>query len=121
MIVSFEHPLLGDAAYELEQLGEDFACEVLLYLQKVHCKSVHFQNLALFYIWRGVEMFQALMGNKFAIFSVEIDSMGDLKITVMVAGQQGVPLWAGPLSWDGNNYTTLKSGILNERSAVWFA
>jgi hypothetical protein len=58
--------------------------------------------------------------NKFAIFAVEIDDMGDLKVTLMLAGQHGVPMQAGTSSWNGVSYPSLKAGILNARAAVWF-
>ena len=45
MMVSFEDPVLGDAADELEQLGYEFARDVLLYLQEVHSGTVNFRLL----------------------------------------------------------------------------
>jgi hypothetical protein len=121
MMVSFEHPELGDASAELERLGEDFACEVLLYLQRVHSKAVDYRNLNPFQAFQGVEMFHASMGGtEFAIFAVEVDDMGDLKISLMLAGQHGTPLQTGASFWDGVNYPALKAGILNARAQVWF-
>ena len=121
MIVSFEDPQLGDASDELEGLGHDFACEVLLYLQRVHSKAVDHRTLLPFDTYQGVEMYHCSMGtNKFATFAVEIDDMGDLKVTLMLAGQHGVPMQAGTSSWDGVSYPSLKAGILNARAAVWF-
>lgn len=46
--------------------------------------------------------------------------MGDLKISLMLAGCHGIPMQAGAFSWDGVNYPSLRSGILNARAAVWF-
>lgn len=120
MIVSFEDPVLGDAADELEHLGNEFACDVLLYLQKVHSGAVSFRSLAPFYTYQGVEMFQASTGNKFTVFSVEIDNAGDVKITVMLAGTHGISMKAGSFSWDGNDYRTLRTGILAARASAWF-
>jgi hypothetical protein len=120
MMVAFEDPQLGNAGDELEGFGHEFACEVLIYLQKVYSQAVDFRNLFPFATSQGIEMFQALMGTKFAIFAVEVDDMGDLKITLMLAGQHGVPMQAGAFSWDGNSYEALKTGILNARAAVWF-
>ncbi|RXG87329.1 hypothetical protein [Bradyrhizobium zhanjiangense] len=120
MLVSFEDPQLGDAADELEQLGHDFACEVLLYLQKIHSGSVDARNLSPFYTYRGVEMFQIFGGDKFAIFAVEIDGDGDVTVTLMLAAEHGVLMYAGGSSWNGNDYSALKTGILNARASVWF-
>lgn len=120
MMVGFEHPLLGDASDELRRLGDDFSCEILLYLQKVHSKVIDYRNLAPFHAFRGVEMFLASRGNEFAIFAVEVDQMGDLKLSLMVAGQHGAPMHAGTFSWDGFDYPSLRTGILNARAAVWF-
>lgn len=120
MLVSFEDPQLGDAADELEQLGYNFACEVLLYLQKIQSGSVDVRDLSPFYTYRGVEMFQAFGANKFAIFAVEIDEDGDLAVTLMLAAEHGVPMFAGGSSWNGNDYSALKTGILNARASVWF-
>jgi hypothetical protein len=121
MIVSFEDDALGDAAAELLALGADYARDILLYLQRVHNGSIDFRTLAPFSACKGVEMFHASgSGNKFAVFSVEIDGMGDTKITLMLAGQHGVPMQAGNHSWDGNNYSALKAGILDARATVWF-
>ncbi len=121
MLVSFEDPRLGDASDALESLGLDFACEVLLYLQKVHSKAVDCRNLNPFHTFQGVEMFHASMGgNEFAIFAVEVDDVGDLKVTLMLAGRHGTPMRAGTFSWDGFNYPSLRAGILNARAAVWF-
>ncbi|OAF04038.1 hypothetical protein AYJ54_24610 [Bradyrhizobium centrolobii] len=120
MLVSFEDPQLGDAADELEQLGHNFACEVLLYLQKVHCGSVDSRDLSPFYTYRGVEMFQAVSANKFVIFAVEFDDIDDVTVTLMLAGEHGVPMSAGGSSWNGNDYSVLKTGILNARASVWF-
>jgi hypothetical protein len=122
MMAAFEHPQLGDASAELERLGEDFACEVLIYLQKVHSKTIDYRNLSPFHVFGGVEMFLASMGgSEFAIFAVEVDDMGDRKITLMLAGHRGTPMQAGAFSWDGVNYPALRAGILNARAAVWFA
>jgi hypothetical protein len=121
MMVSFEDSQLGDACDELERLGQDFACEVLLYLQKVHSKTVDYRNLYPFHTYQGVEMFHASIGgNKFVIFAVEVDDMGDLKVSLMLAGQHGTPMQVGSFSWDGVSYPSLKAGILNARVAVWF-
>lgn len=121
MIVSFEDSALGDAAAELLALGVDYARDVLLYLQRVHNGSVDFRTLAPFSTYKGVEMFHASgSGNKFAVFSVEVDGMGDMKITLMLAGQHGLPMQVGNHSWDGNNYSALKVGILDARATVWF-
>jgi hypothetical protein len=121
MMVSFEHPQLGDAADELARCGPEFACEVLLYLQEVHSKAIAYRSLNPFYRFQGVEMFHASMaGSEFAIFAVEADDGGDLKVTLMLAGQRGSPMQVGPFSWDGFNFPSLKAGILNARAAVWF-
>ena len=112
---------MGGASDELERLGNDFACEVLLYLQKVHRKAIDYRNLYPFHTFQGVEMFHASMGgNEFAIFAVEVDDMGDLKVTLMLAGLHGTPMQAATFSWDGVSYPSLKAGILNARAAVWF-
>ncbi|MET4262587.1 hypothetical protein QRQ56_26675 [Bradyrhizobium sp. U531] len=120
MLVSFEDPGLGDAADELEQLGHNFACEILLYLQKVHSGSVDSRDLLPFYTYRGVEMFHASAAAKFAIFAVEIDDDGDVTVTLMLAAEHGVPMYAGGSSWNGGDYNALKTGILNARASVWF-
>jgi hypothetical protein len=121
MMVSFDDPQLGDAADELERLGGDFSAEVLLYLQKVYRKDIDYRTRNPFYIYQGVEMFHASMGgNEFAIFAVEVDDMGDLTISLMLAGRHGTPMQAGAFSWDGVSYPALRSGLLNARAAVWF-
>ncbi|UQR61335.1 hypothetical protein LRP30_30925 [Bradyrhizobium sp. C-145] len=120
MLVSFEDPQLGDAADELEQLGHDFACEVLLYLQKIHSGAVDARDLSPFYTYRGIEMFHAVGATKFAIFAIEIDDDGDVAVTLMLAAEHGVPMYAGGASWNGNDYSALKTGILNARASVWF-
>ncbi|OCX29115.1 hypothetical protein QU42_19460 [Bradyrhizobium sp. UASWS1016] len=120
MIVGFEDPNLGDASDELEKLGYDFATDVFIYLQKVVIGSVDFRTLAPFYTFNGIEMFQASMGSKFAIFAVEIDDMDDLTVTLMLAGEHGVRMTAGGHSWDGNSYASLGAGILKARASVWF-
>lgn len=120
MFVSFEDPQLGDAADELEQLGHNFACEILLYLQKVHSGSVDSRDLLPFYTYRGVEMFHASAATKFAIFAVEIDDDDDVTVTLMLAAEHGVPMHTRGSSWNGGDYNALKTGILNARASVWF-
>lgn len=62
MMVSFDDPQLGDAADELERLGEEFATEILLYLQTVYRKDIDYRTRNPFYIYQGVEMFHASIG-----------------------------------------------------------
>jgi hypothetical protein len=120
-ITAFEHAELGSACDELEALGWDFAEDLLLYLQKVLSKQIDHRKLMPFATYNGVEMFMAAMGgNEFAVFSVEIDTLGDLKVSIMFAGRRNVPITHSALSWDGSDYTALRTNILNRRAAVWF-
>jgi hypothetical protein len=120
MMVSFDDPVLGDAAAELQSLGTNFACRILLYLQKVDSKQINSAHLKPFYTYLGVEMFLASTGNNLAIFAVELDPVGDLTITLMFAGQHGVAKQYGTFYWAGSNYGELASGILAARAAIWF-
>jgi hypothetical protein len=119
-IVTFEHPELGSACDELEALGLDFVERVLLHLRDVYSGKIKYRTLATFDSYLGIEMFDARIGNKFVVFSVETDEMDDLKISILFAGEHGVAVRAGALSWDGANYAALKAGIVKARAIVWF-
>jgi hypothetical protein len=119
-IVTFEHDELGDACDELEALGLRFAEQLLVYLQKVQSKKVDHRTLNPFVTYEGVEMFLAGFGNEFAVFAVEIDALGDLKVSIMFAGQRNVPVAAGKFLWDGFDYDALRANVIIRRAAVWF-
>lgn len=119
-IVSFEDYRLGDAADELNALGAEFAADILLYCRKIHKRKVDYRRLRPFDVYRGVEMFQASIADKFIIFSVEYDAEDDLKLTIMFAGQHGVSAQAGEWEWNGQDYEEFRTGILLARATVWF-
>jgi hypothetical protein len=120
-IVCFEDANLGSACDELEALGQNFAENLLGYLQQVLSKQIDYRRFEPFATYEGVEMFMAAMGgSEFAVFSVEIDTLGDLKVTIMFAGRHNVPVTHSAFSWDGNNYAALRKNILNRRAAVLF-
>jgi hypothetical protein len=119
-IVTFEDNVLGSTCDELEALGRDFAEYVLRYLQDVFSGKIDHRGFMPFTSYLGVEMFLAQVGNRFIVFAVEMDDMNDLKISIMFAGQHGVAVTIGALSWDGFNYAALKAGIIHARAKVWF-
>lgn len=119
-IVAFEHDRLGSAYDELEAMGLDFAADVLCFLQDVYTRKNDHRKFRPFAVYKGVEMFEAKLGDRVVVFSVEINPMNDLKITIMFAGQHGVAVRVGALTWDGNNYAALRTGIVQARASVWF-
>jgi hypothetical protein len=119
-IVTFEDGSLGDASAELRALGTDFALDILLHCQKVHNRKIDYRKLQPFDVYRGVEMFQASIGSKFIVFSVESDFEGGLKLTIIFAGQHGLPAQAGKWEWNGYDYDAFRAGILRARAAKWF-
>jgi hypothetical protein len=119
-IVAFEDDQLGSACDELESLGPNFTERLLRYLQRVQSKNINHRKLMPFATYEGVEMFLATIENGFAVFAVEIDTLGDLKVSIMFAGRQNVPITGGTFSWDGSDYHALRTNIINRRAAVWF-
>jgi hypothetical protein len=119
-IVAFEHPELGNACDELEALGPDFTERLLRYLQRVQSKDIDHRTLQPFATYQGVEMFLATTGDDLAVFSVEVDTHDDLKISIMFAGRRKVPIARSPLTWDGNDFSALRTNIIFPRAAAWF-
>jgi hypothetical protein len=119
-MVSFEDGVLGSASNELRGLGKKFCLDLLVHCQRVEAGQIDFRTLAVFATYRGVDMFQATIAGKIIIYAVEVDGTGDLKVTIMFAGQHRVPATAGTFSWDGQSYSALASSIIQARAAVWF-
>jgi|SRR5262249_48638072 len=119
-IVAFEDGPLGDVCDELQVLGAEFLEQILVHLQEVRTGQVDHRGLRPFCSYQGVEMFQAKIGAKFVVFAVELEKDGDLKISIMFAGQQGVRIAYGALSWDGHDYAALRQGIIKARATAWF-
>jgi hypothetical protein len=119
-IVTFEDGILGSASAELSALGVEVAAEVLLYCQEVYSGRVDYRRFKVFASYHGIEMFLAKISDDFIVFSVEVDGIGDLKVTIMFAGRHGVTATAGGFTWDGNNYAALSVGVIRPRAIALF-
>jgi hypothetical protein len=120
-IVSFEDDTFGSASAEFRSIPVNYATKFFLYLGEVQSKQVNHRRLKPFYTYRGVECFLATYDEFITVFSVECDRDGDLKITVMFAGERGQPARCGPFLWDGWDYDALRAEVIHPRAAVWFA
>ena len=91
-----------------------------MHCQGVEAGQIDFRTFGVFATYHGVEMFLAAIAGKFIIYAVELDRTGDLKVTIMFAGEHGVSATAGTFSWNGQHYPALASSIIQARAAVWF-
>ncbi|MBV8850684.1 MAG: hypothetical protein JOZ16_14000 [Methylobacteriaceae bacterium] len=98
----------------------DAALDMLRHCQRVESGQLDFRTLAVFATYGGVEMFQAAIGKNFVIYAVEVDPAGDLKVTIMFAGQHGIPLRSSTFVWNGTDYPALASSLIAARAAAWF-
>ncbi|HEU0157110.1 MAG TPA: hypothetical protein VFQ82_13640 [Stellaceae bacterium] len=79
----------GDAAEELEALGDGYMTRSLKYLQKIVTGAIDYRRLRQYSNFRGVPIFKAQSDDRTMIFAVEDDGDDGNKVTILCAGRYG--------------------------------
>lgn len=119
-IVAFDVPGLGSATDELRTLGVEFTLHLLPHCQNVKTNPEVCENYQVYATYGGIDMYRALVGSQFAIYAVEAIDVGDVKISILFAGQYGVPVRVGGYDWDGGDDESLRRGLLLARAQAHF-
>lgn len=104
-IVSY-HGDDGDAAEELEALGDGYMVRSLRYLQKIVTGAIDYRTLHQYSNFLGVPIFKAQSDDRIMIFAVENERDGSKKVTILHASRRDAEIAAAE--------------VLNSRAAKWF-
>ena len=120
MISSLEMDGVASASQELENVGGEFALDVLAYCQELHDGTVDLGRVAVCSTYGDVDLllFSQQRGN--AVLAVKTDDAGDRSVVVMFAGVAGASAHSGGMSWDGCDFAALAGGLIRARCGAVF-
>lgn len=109
-----------DAACELRALGLSVAEAFLVFWQRIVARQIDHWTFQTFDIYRQVPVYQAELSQRFALYAVEEEPDGGIKVAVMLAARWGDATIGGQV-WDGTDLGFVRHTILHPRLVDYFS